>query len=104
MEVNEKQVASLKAETEKIAKEQGQPITGYITEYTIFYMETGAKPMISPRDSILYQYSSSSEPIESIVKEVDVVVSEKPKVKAKKKVKKKVSKREVKRTTSSKKK
>jgi len=81
MEVNEKQIKSLKIKTEKIAKEQGQPITGYVTEYTVMYMETGATPVISPRDSILYQYNSGSEPI---IEPPKKEIKKTPKPKAKK--------------------
>ncbi|MBC8551617.1 MAG: hypothetical protein H8D23_18380 [Candidatus Brocadiales bacterium] len=85
MKVDNKQMESLKVETEKIAKEQDQPITGYITEYTIMYMETGFIPVVSPKDSILYEYSSGSEPV---VKEKKEVKKRKKKSPKKPKVKK----------------
>lgn len=79
MKITSKVMDSLKESVEKMALLDGKGITGYITEQTVMYLRTGDRPVLSPRDSLLYTYSSGSEVIQEKVKE------SKPKVKKRKK-------------------
>jgi len=58
MKITNEVMAKLQESVERMAKRDGQAITGYITERTTMYMEKGYPPTLSPNDSILYQYTS----------------------------------------------